>query len=48
VREITVKGRKAPVMAYEVLGLKGEPLLPREAEEHAAPPALAIEGAHSS
>jgi adenylate cyclase len=27
VREITVKGRKAPVMTYEVLGLKGEPLL---------------------
>jgi adenylate cyclase len=27
VKEITVKGRKAPVMTYEVLGLKGEPLL---------------------
>jgi adenylate cyclase len=27
VREITVKGRKAPVMTYEVLGLKGEPHL---------------------
>jgi adenylate cyclase len=27
VREITVKGRRAPVMTYEVLGLKGEPLL---------------------
>jgi adenylate cyclase len=26
-REITVKGRGAPVMTYEVLGLKGEPLL---------------------
>jgi adenylate cyclase len=26
-REITVKGRAAPVMTYEVLGLKGEPLL---------------------
>jgi len=25
VREITVKGRNAPVMTYEVLGLKGEP-----------------------
>jgi hypothetical protein len=24
VKEITVKGRKAPVMTYEVLGLKGE------------------------
>jgi len=24
VREITVKGRKQPVMTYEVLGLKGE------------------------
>jgi class 3 adenylate cyclase len=24
VREITVKGRNAPVMTYEVLGLKGE------------------------
>jgi adenylate cyclase len=28
VREITVKGRKAPVMTYEVTGLKGEPGLP--------------------
>ncbi len=27
VREITVKGRKQPVMTYEVLGLKGGPLL---------------------
>ncbi len=27
VREITVKGRKAPVMTYEVVGLKGEPPL---------------------
>jgi adenylate cyclase len=27
VKEITVKGRKAPVMTYEVLGLQGEPLL---------------------
>jgi adenylate cyclase len=27
VREITVKGRKAPVMTYEVLGIKGEPML---------------------
>ena len=27
VREITVKGRKAPVMTYEVLGLEGEPPL---------------------
>jgi adenylate cyclase len=27
VKEITVKGRKQPVMTYEVLGLKGEPLL---------------------
>jgi adenylate cyclase len=27
VREITVKGRKAPVMTYEVLGIQGEPLL---------------------
>lgn len=27
VREITVKGRKQPVMTYEVLGMKGEPLL---------------------
>jgi adenylate cyclase len=27
VKEITVKGRKAPVMTYEVLGLKGEPPL---------------------
>ena len=26
-REITVKGRKQPVMTYEVLGLKGEPPL---------------------
>ena len=38
VREITVKGRKAPVMAYEVLGLKGEPLLGRdEGDGHAQP-----------
>jgi adenylate cyclase len=27
VREITVKGRAQPVMTYELLGLKGEPLL---------------------
>jgi adenylate cyclase len=27
VKEITVKGRAQPVMTYEVLGLKGEPLL---------------------
>jgi adenylate cyclase len=27
VKEITVKGRKQPVMTYEVLGIKGEPLL---------------------
>jgi adenylate cyclase len=27
VREITVKGRKQPVMTYEVIGLKGEPPL---------------------
>jgi adenylate cyclase len=27
VREITVKGRKQPVMTYEVLGIKGEPML---------------------
>jgi adenylate cyclase len=27
VREITVKGRRAPVMTYEVLGIQGEPLL---------------------
>jgi adenylate cyclase len=27
VKEITVKGRKAPVMTYEVLGLTGEPPL---------------------
>jgi adenylate cyclase len=26
-REITVKGRRAPVMTYEVLGIQGEPLL---------------------
>jgi len=29
VKEITVKGRAAPVMTYEVLGLKGEPPLDR-------------------
>ena len=28
VKEITVKGRAQPVMAYEVLGIKGEALLP--------------------
>ncbi len=27
VREITVKGRKQPVMTYEVLGLNGEEML---------------------
>jgi hypothetical protein len=27
VKEITVKGRAAPVMTYEVLGIQGEPLL---------------------
>jgi adenylate cyclase len=27
-REITVKGRNKPVMTYEVVGLRGEPLLP--------------------
>ncbi len=27
VKEITVKGRSAPVMTYELVGLKGEPLL---------------------
>ncbi|HEY6463059.1 MAG TPA: adenylate/guanylate cyclase domain-containing protein, partial [Polyangiaceae bacterium] len=27
VKEITVKGRAAPVMTYEVLGIRGEPLL---------------------
>jgi adenylate cyclase len=39
VREITVKGRKAPVMTYEVLGLKGEPELERSSDsrvEHAS------------
>ena len=29
IREITVKGRRAPVMTYEVLGIQGEPLLDR-------------------
>ncbi|HLK37203.1 MAG TPA: adenylate/guanylate cyclase domain-containing protein [Polyangiaceae bacterium] len=33
VREITVKGRKQPVLTYEVLGLKGEP--PLEASDSA-------------
>jgi adenylate cyclase len=37
VKEITVKGRKAPVMTYEVLGLKGEaPLEPSESAKVAA------------
>jgi adenylate cyclase len=27
VREITVKGRRAPVLTYQVLGIRGEPLL---------------------
>jgi adenylate cyclase len=27
VKEIHVKGRAAPVMTYEILGMKGEPLL---------------------
>jgi adenylate cyclase len=43
VREITVKGRKQPVMTYEVLGIVGEP--PLEASDStkaasAAPPAM--------
>jgi adenylate cyclase len=29
VKEITVKGREKPVMTYEVLGIRGEPLAPR-------------------
>jgi len=36
VREITVKGRKAPVMTYEVLGIKGEPLLEHSESEKMA------------
>jgi adenylate cyclase len=38
VREITVKGRRAPVMAYEVLGLKGEPALEKSGEHGALVP----------
>jgi len=41
-REITVKGRGAPVMIYEVLGIQGEPLLDHvEVEERvrSQPPA---------
>ena len=30
VKEIHVKGRAKPVMTYEVLGIKGEPLLPKD------------------
>jgi hypothetical protein len=30
VREITVKGRKQPVMTYEVVGIVGEPELERD------------------
>jgi adenylate cyclase len=38
VREITVKGRKQPVMTYEVIGLKGElPLVGDGADETAIP-----------
>jgi adenylate cyclase len=36
VREITVKGRKQPVMTYEVLGLKGEELIALSARPPAA------------
>jgi adenylate cyclase len=36
VKEITVKGRKAPVMTYEVIGLKGEPPLDVGASAKAA------------
>jgi adenylate cyclase len=32
IREITVKGRRAPVMTYQVLGIQGEPLLDPVAE----------------
>jgi hypothetical protein len=47
VREITVKGRKQPVMTYEVTGLKGEPPLEQSDSAkmatarppHAGPPA---------
>jgi adenylate cyclase len=33
IREITVKGRARPVMTYEVLGLVGEPALPRDVDD---------------
>jgi adenylate cyclase len=38
VKEITVKGREKPVMTYEVLGLKGEPLDQSVPASVAAPP----------
>jgi adenylate cyclase len=44
VKEITVKGRKQPVMTYEVLGLKGEPPLDQSESAQVAsvkPPAVA-------
>jgi adenylate cyclase len=47
VREITVKGRKQPVMTYEVLGLKGEapfePDGPHPVPDSKAPPKVSAE-----
>jgi adenylate cyclase len=41
VKEITVKGRKQPVMTYEVLGMKGEPLLEQTGSTKTAPAQVA-------
>jgi adenylate cyclase len=43
VREITVKGRKAPVMTYEVLGLKGGETVPASAHDRDAGRASSLE-----
>ncbi len=40
VKEIHVKGRGKPVMTYEVLGIKGEPLLPKDEYQPGPSPQL--------
>jgi adenylate cyclase len=41
VKEITVKGRAQPVMTFEVLGMKGEPMLESSRPGRASPPTTA-------
>ncbi|MEO7111675.1 MAG: adenylate/guanylate cyclase domain-containing protein [Polyangiaceae bacterium] len=42
VKEIHVKGRGKPVMTYEVLGIKGEPLLPKDEYQPGPTPQLSV------